>query len=84
MEGHSRFDVQQGELGKFSIIRREGSDHVGIVNGMTTLFCLSGLVGDCWLLAAVANLTLNDKLFYQIVPPEQSFSDGYAGIFHFR
>ncbi|XP_071523076.1 uncharacterized protein [Panulirus ornatus] len=54
IDGASRFDVKQGEL------------------------------GDCWLLAAVANLTLNRRLFYQIVPSDQSFGDNYAGIFHFR
>ncbi|XP_049959739.1 calpain-A isoform X1 [Schistocerca serialis cubense] len=54
VEGASRFDVQQGEL------------------------------GDCWLLAAVANLTLNHNLFAQIVPQDQDFGDKYAGIFHFR
>lgn len=54
MEGFSRFDVQQGEL------------------------------GDCWLLAAVANLTLSRKLFFQIVPDDQDFQENYAGIFHFR
>ncbi|XP_047540964.1 calpain-B-like isoform X5 [Vanessa atalanta] len=54
VEGYSRFDVQQGEL------------------------------GDCWLLAAVANLTLHRKLFFQVVPDDQSFDEDYAGIFHFR
>lgn len=54
MEGYSRFDVQQGEL------------------------------GDCWLLAAAANLTLYRRLFLQIVPDDQDFDDKYAGIFHFR
>ncbi|XP_046433840.1 calpain-A-like isoform X7 [Neodiprion fabricii] len=54
VEGFSRFDVQQGEL------------------------------GDCWLIAAVANLTLHPNLFFQIVPEDQSFEDNYAGIFHFR
>ncbi|XP_047508944.1 calpain-B-like isoform X4 [Pieris napi] len=54
VEGYSRFDVQQGEL------------------------------GDCWLLAAVANLTLYRKLFFQVVPDDQSFDEEYAGVFHFR
>jgi calpain len=54
VEGASRFDVNQGEL------------------------------GDCWLLAALANLTLNRALFSRVVPNDQSFVDKYAGIFHFR
>ncbi|XP_032686633.1 calpain-A isoform X4 [Odontomachus brunneus] len=54
VEGFSRFDVQQGEL------------------------------GDCWLLAAVANLTMYPNLFFQVVPEDQSFEENYAGVFHFR
>ncbi|XP_051175430.1 calpain-A isoform X2 [Leptopilina boulardi] len=54
VEGYSRFDVQQGEL------------------------------GDCWLLAAVANLAMLPHLFHQVVPEEQSFEENYAGIFHFK
>jgi len=54
VEGFSRFDVQQGEL------------------------------GDCWLLAAVANLTMHPNLFFQVLPEDQSFEENYAGIFHFR
>lgn len=54
VEGYSRFDVQQGEL------------------------------GDCWLLAAVANLAMHPHLFHQVVPEEQSFEENYAGIFHFK
>lgn len=54
VEGYSRFDVQQGEL------------------------------GDCWLLAAAANLTQDSKLFFRVVCDDNSFDEDYCGIFHFR
>ncbi len=54
VEGASRFDVKQGEL------------------------------GDCWLLAAIANLTMRSKIFKIVVPEDQSFQQGYTGLFHFR
>lgn len=55
MDGATRDDINQGEL------------------------------GDCWFLAAVANLTLHKKLFAQVVPPDQGFTDNlYGGVFHFR
>ena len=54
IDGPSRFDIMQGEL------------------------------GDCWLLAAMANLTLHQKLFYHVVPTNQNFTTDYAGLFHFR
>nr|XP_040240105.2 LOW QUALITY PROTEIN: calpain-A-like [Anopheles coluzzii] len=43
-----------------------------------------GELGDCWLLAACANLTQDHKMFLRVVPEDNSFEDGYAGVFHFR
>lgn len=42
-------------------------------------------MGDCWLLAAIASLTLYDELLFKVVPPDQYFqkSNGYCGVFRF-
>jgi len=78
--GASRFDVNQGALGKSpysKVLRNENFPFI-------LSFNKSHSSGNCWFLAAVANLTMNDSLFYQVVPKDNSFQDDYCGVFHFR
>ncbi|XP_032246051.1 calpain-12 [Phoca vitulina] len=68
-EDMSRTDVCQGRLGIPLSILTPSSPF---------------LPGNCWFLAAAASLTLYPRLLCRVVPPGQSFQDGYAGVFHFQ
>ncbi|XP_073346024.1 calpain-9 [Pagrus major] len=55
-----------------------------IVNGATRLDVRQGELNDCWLLSAIASLSLHRSLLMKVMPPGQSFQDGYNGCFSFR
>ncbi|XP_070685471.1 calpain-9 [Pempheris klunzingeri] len=55
-----------------------------IVNGATRLDVRQGKLNDCWLLSAIASLSVHRSLLKKVVPLEQSFQDGYNGCFAFR
>ncbi|KAL3315499.1 calpain 2, (m II) large subunit [Cichlidogyrus casuarinus] len=55
-----------------------------IIDGASRFDVKQGTLGDCWLLAAVACISMNPNLMSQILPSDQSFSSGYCGAFRFR
>ncbi|XP_040286488.1 calpain-2 catalytic subunit-like [Bufo bufo] len=57
---------------------------VFIVGGAEREDVQQGEMLDCWLLASVACLTLNQDCLFRVVPSNQSFDKDYAGIFYFK
>ncbi len=54
--------------------------------GSTDRFDINqGEIGNCWFLAALANLVENKRCFHRVVPQRQGFGESdYCGLFRFR
>ncbi|XP_078517580.1 calpain-1 catalytic subunit-like [Lissotriton helveticus] len=55
-----------------------------IVDGATRMDICQGSLSNCWFVSAVASLALHQEFMEQVVPPNQSFGEGYNGCFHFK
>jgi len=54
-------------------------------NGCSKYDIKQGHCKDCWFLAAITNLTSNEKLLFKVVRADNTFDPKcYAGIFHFK
>lgn len=56
-----------------------------MTEGFSRFDIKQGSLGNCWVAASIATLTLHPELLNNVIPARQSFVEGkYAGIFHFR
>ncbi|XP_077197117.1 calpain-13-like isoform X2 [Paroedura picta] len=55
-----------------------------ILDGVSRFDILQGIIADCWFLAALGSLTVQQRFLENVVPKDQDFRRSYAGIFHFR
>jgi calpain len=54
------------------------------VEGASRFDVSQGMLGDCWFVAVLSSLAQFPSLLAQVVPDDNSFTDQYAGIIHFR
>ncbi|KAM4542778.1 calpain-1 catalytic subunit-like [Odontesthes bonariensis] len=54
------------------------------LDGMSRFDFGQGVLGNCWFLASIGALTLQNHILRQVVPLEQRFDESYCGLFHFR
>lgn len=79
--GHFSFDVDDVRwLRPGEIV----DDPQFILKNMSRFDTVQGRLGDCYMIATAATLAMHEELFYRVVPPDQSFTQNYAGIFHFQ
>jgi len=81
-----RYEANSVEwLRPHEICQRNGLPNPQMFVGNSDRFDINqGEIGDCWFLAAVANLAESKKCLRRVVPQDQGFSSNYAGIFRFR
>ena len=67
------------------ICQKLGKEAKLFVAGGSRFDVSQGILGDCWLVAAISSLALDEQLLHRVVPTDQGFSeaDKYAGIFRF-